>query len=358
MGLSGFRYHEAEEVLRRLPDTLFFSLYRLTVPFPAPVHALADFPKVAPAAGVTDVLLTFLNFSVGVLGVAADASVAPVPGARPDISLWPVLDRWGIRAHATLYRGGGLFPDTTPDVLLALARRCATVFTSAPEVFDVLPDAVATVVPVPGDFSAWQPHPDDGPHDLRLVFVGDDRPRRGLPPCSTPWPTSGPGSPSMSSGPTSDGAGWPRSGPSPTGGWPGGAREVLWGADVVVGARHQRSPGGQIRRHRHGQQLQRPRPGWRCCASLLPGRAATPTAGIPDPARRALHPPRPQAGHAPPWSTPCGCGEGRPAERRAIARRGPGCRCTEVRDVAPIREKPASARISLYGDAKVNGASQ
>jgi len=231
--LSGFRYHEAEEVLRRLPDTLFFSLYRLTDPFPAPVHALADFPTVAPGAGVTDVLMTFLNFSVGVLGVAANH---PVPGARSDISLWSVLERWDIRAHATLYRGGGLFPDTTPDVLLALGRRCTTVFTSVPEVVGVLPDAVATVVPVPGDFYAWKARPDDGPDDLRLVFVGDDRPRKGLMTLLDAMADLGPGFSLDVVGPHErHGARLAALG-AVAHGWlvPAELREVLWGADVVV----------------------------------------------------------------------------------------------------------------------------
>ncbi|MEA2901421.1 MAG: hypothetical protein QOH36_1308 [Actinomycetota bacterium] len=234
--LSGFRYHEAEEVFRRLPDTLFFSLYRLTDPFPAPVHPLAEFPRVAPAAGVTDVLMTFLNFSAGVLGVAADASVAPVPGARSDISLWPVLERWGIRAHATLYRGGGLFPDTTPDVLLALGRRCTTVFTSVPEVVDVLPDAVATVVPVPGDFYAWQPRPDDGPADLRLVFVGDDRPRKGLATLLDAMADLGPGFSLDVVGPHERHGARLEALGAVAHGWlaPAELREVLGGADVVV----------------------------------------------------------------------------------------------------------------------------
>src|SRR5207248_9953556 len=67
--ISGFRYHEAEEILRRRPDTLFFSLFGLTDPFPAPVHPLASFPERAAAAGVTDVYLVFLNFAAGILGV-------------------------------------------------------------------------------------------------------------------------------------------------------------------------------------------------------------------------------------------------------------------------------------------------
>src|ERR1700730_14542422 len=42
--LSGFRYHEAHAIWELRPDTLFFSLWDLTDPFPAPVHRLTDFP--------------------------------------------------------------------------------------------------------------------------------------------------------------------------------------------------------------------------------------------------------------------------------------------------------------------------
>lgn len=232
--VSGFRYHEAEEVLRRLPDTLFFSLYRLTDPFPVAVHALADFPRVAPAAGVSDVQMTFLNFSTGVLGVEADPAFPPVPGARSDISLRSVFERWGIRAHATLYRGGGLFPDTDPEVLHEVGRRCATVFTSVPEVASVLPEAVPTEVPVPGDFYTWRSRPDHD--DLRLVFVGDDRPRKGLDTLLETLTGIGTGFSLDVVGPQERHATRLAAIGATAHGWltPAALRDVLWQADVMV----------------------------------------------------------------------------------------------------------------------------
>ncbi len=232
--MSGFRYHEAEEVFHRLPETLFFSLYRLTDPFPATVHALQDFPTIAPAAGVTAAQMTFLNFSAGVLGIEADPAFQSVPGARPDISLWPVLQRWGIRAHVTLYPGGGLFPDTDPEVLRAVRRRCTTVFTSVREVAHVLPDAVPTVVPVPGNFYAWRPRP--GHNGVRLVFVGDDRPRKGLAILLEAMPSVGPGFSLDVVGPHERHAARLLAVGARTHGWlePTPLREVLWTADVVV----------------------------------------------------------------------------------------------------------------------------
>jgi hypothetical protein len=105
--ISGFRYHEAEEILRRRPDTLFFSLHRLTDAFPAEVHPLAIFPTVAPAAGVTDVHVVFLNFAASILGIEGRPDIPSVPGARRDISLRGTLQQWGIRTHTTLYPGVG-----------------------------------------------------------------------------------------------------------------------------------------------------------------------------------------------------------------------------------------------------------
>jgi len=178
--LSGFRYHEAEEIHRRRPDTLFFSLFHLTDPFPAPVYPLEAFPTLAPEAGITDVYMVFLNFAAGVLGVEGLDGVPATPGARSDISLKATLDRWGMRAHVTLYPGGGLLPDTDPSVIAAIRRRSATVFTSIPELLGAGVNIVPAAVPVPADF--YQLHERRVPRSagLRIVFVGDDRPRKGL----------------------------------------------------------------------------------------------------------------------------------------------------------------------------------
>jgi glycosyltransferase involved in cell wall biosynthesis len=176
--ISGFRYHEAEELLRQRPDTLFFSLHRLTDPFPAFVHDLADFPSIAPASGVTDVHMVFLTLAAAVLGLNDLPNIPPVPPGRRDLSLVDTFRRWNMRTHVTLYPGGGQYPHTDPQTFRELAARCTTVFTTVPEVLTTVERAVKTQVPVPADFYGWRDR-SDGP-ELRLVFVGDDRPRKGL----------------------------------------------------------------------------------------------------------------------------------------------------------------------------------
>ncbi len=176
--LTGFRYHEGEELLRRLPDTLFFSLYEMTDPFPAPVYPLAEFPTRAAAAGVTDVYMVFFNWAAGILGVAGHGGFHGLGGAREDISLLPTMRRWGMVAHVTIYPGGGLFPDTPTAAVEEIARRSATLFTTVEDVRALVPTAIPTTVPVPGDFYGFRRR--SLRRRPRLVFVGDDRPRKGL----------------------------------------------------------------------------------------------------------------------------------------------------------------------------------
>jgi glycosyltransferase involved in cell wall biosynthesis len=176
--VSGFRYHEGEEFLRRRPDTLFFSLYEMTDPFPTRVYPLAEFPTRAAAAGVTDVYMVFFNWAAGILGVAGPDGFREIAGAREDISLLPAMTRWGMRAHVTIYPGGGLFPDTPKSAVEEIARRSATIFTTVDEVAEVVPNAIRTTVPVPGDFYGFRSR--RLTRRPRLVFVGDDRPRKGL----------------------------------------------------------------------------------------------------------------------------------------------------------------------------------
>ncbi len=45
---SGFRYADALALHEARPDTLFFSMYEMRDPFPAPVLPLAEFPRLAP----------------------------------------------------------------------------------------------------------------------------------------------------------------------------------------------------------------------------------------------------------------------------------------------------------------------
>ncbi len=94
------------------------------------------------------------------------------------MTLAPELRRYGIRVHATLHPGGGLLPDTPVDLLRAVQARTATIFSHQQRLLDVLPGAVSCPVPVDVDLFAPAERPRrDG---LRLVFAGDDRPRKGL----------------------------------------------------------------------------------------------------------------------------------------------------------------------------------
>jgi hypothetical protein len=108
--LSGFRFHEFSEIHRQRPDTVFFSLYRMTEPFSAPVHRLAEFPRLAPRLGITDVYFVFLNFTVGLLGLSDHPDAHSVLGVRRDISLDQAFHDCGMRVHVTIYPGGGSCP--------------------------------------------------------------------------------------------------------------------------------------------------------------------------------------------------------------------------------------------------------
>ena len=175
---SGFRYEEALEIYRRRPDTLFFAVQPCTDDFPARVHRLADFGSVAPAAGVTDVHVVFLNLALAVVGVPSSQDRPPVPGERNDLSLRTPLARWGMRTHVTVYPGGGYLPGTSERVVQELGARVTTIFTSVPEVKTSWPGAVDTRVPVSTTF--YRPGRAQDDDRLRLAFVGDDKPRKGL----------------------------------------------------------------------------------------------------------------------------------------------------------------------------------
>lgn len=177
--LSGFRFHEFSEIHRQRPDAVFFSLYRMTEPFGAPVHPLAEFPRLAPRLGVTDVYFVFLNFAVGVLGLSDHPDADSVLGVRRDISLDQTFRECGMRIHVTIYPGGGLLPDTPVPLLRAVSDRADTVFTNVAEVTDALPSARFSHAVTATGFYSERPRPER--EDLRLVFAGDDRPRKGLP---------------------------------------------------------------------------------------------------------------------------------------------------------------------------------
>jgi glycosyltransferase involved in cell wall biosynthesis len=175
--LSGFRFHEFSEIQRQRPDTAFFSLYRMTEPFPVPVHALADFPLLAPRLGITDVYFVFLNFAVGILGMTDHVDALSL-GARRDIFLGDVFRHCGMRVHVTLYPGGGLLPDTPPRLLRAVSERADTVFTNVAEVTETVPGARFSHAVTATRFYTERPRPER--EELRLVFAADDRPRKGL----------------------------------------------------------------------------------------------------------------------------------------------------------------------------------
>ena len=154
-------------------------MYELTDPFPAPVLPLAQFPRLAPTLGITDVYGVFLDFMGGILGL--DRDVPHEPGAIEGLDLSDVLARDGIRSHVGLLPGGG-FVETAAGLdrahrLVGLADQ---VFSWAPAaiahvagVIPISPSVIDTLfyVKTPRDFS-------DRP--LQLLFVADAKPRKGL----------------------------------------------------------------------------------------------------------------------------------------------------------------------------------
>jgi len=176
---SGFRYADALALLEARPDTVFFSMYAMRDPFPATVHPLAQFPRLAPSLGVTDVYGVFLDFMAGVLGLRRDGAAPPGPIEGLDLS--GVLRDEGMRAHAGLYPGGGF---TVTDAGLAEARRLVAaadqVFSWSPAAIERLPE-VSAIEPAIVDtaFYAWTPRA-FGARPLELLFAADAKPRKGL----------------------------------------------------------------------------------------------------------------------------------------------------------------------------------
>ncbi|MFN8104099.1 MAG: glycosyltransferase [Acidimicrobiia bacterium] len=177
--ISGFRYREFAEMARQRPDLVGFSLWGMDEDFEAPVHLLSLFPLLAPALGVTDVYMVFLNWTASVLGLSRFAEAAGVGGLRHDVSLWPWLRRHRIRVHTSIYPGGGLVPDVAPSLLRLVASRCDTVFTNVAEVEDAVASALFTPVSCDVDFYSFAERSLTGP--VQLVFAAADRPRKGLP---------------------------------------------------------------------------------------------------------------------------------------------------------------------------------
>src|SRR4051812_48100320 len=177
---SGFRYADALALHEARPDTLFFSMYEMRDPFPAPVLPLADFPRLAPRLGVTDVYGVFLDFMAGVLGLRR-ADPDHEPGPIEGIDLSGVLAREGIRAHAGLYPGGGFV--ATPAGFEHARRLVAAadqVFSWAPVVLERLP-GVTPIEPAIIDTSFYGlAERDFAARPLQLLFAADAKPRKGL----------------------------------------------------------------------------------------------------------------------------------------------------------------------------------
>ncbi len=176
---SGFRYSDALALLEARPDTVFFSMYEMRDAFPAPVLPLAQFPRLAPSLGVTDVYGVFLDFMAGVLGLRRE-SLAP-PGPIEGLDLSGVLHTEGMRTYVGLYPGGGF---TVTDAGLAEARRLVSaadqVFSWSPAALERLPE-VRAIEPAIIDtaFYAWTPR-DFRARPLQLLFAADAKPRKGL----------------------------------------------------------------------------------------------------------------------------------------------------------------------------------
>lgn len=177
---SGFRYHEALALRELRPDTMFFSMWGLTDPFPAPVHPLAEFPRLALRGGVTDVYAVFSLLLEGLTGMRAEAGEPPHVIEGLDISRFAAAA--GIRIHGTIFPGGGF--TATPHGLeraRELASRLATTFSYVPEVLD----NVAGVTYVQQALTETRFFPLTGERwkrsqPLVCLFAADAVPRKGL----------------------------------------------------------------------------------------------------------------------------------------------------------------------------------
>lgn len=162
-----------------LPDTLFFSLWKLHDPFPAPVHPLATFPKLAPRAGITDAYAVFQSFLEGLVGLRP-------PGAEPNpfagLDLRATLSTARISLHGAIYPGGGFVPTAEGiEGVRILASRLDTVFSYVPEIVAGVPEAT----PVDQAFTDtrfYVPSIDrwEQARPLVCLFAADSPPRKGI----------------------------------------------------------------------------------------------------------------------------------------------------------------------------------
>jgi glycosyltransferase involved in cell wall biosynthesis len=177
---SGFRYHEAAALLELAPDTLFFSMWKLTDPFPATVHPLSEFPTIAVQADITDAYGVFQLFLAGLLGLHSTDPASRHPMAGFDIS--SDLRQAGITLHGSIYPGGGF--TSTPeglDMTRKLVARLGKTFSYVPEVLANVPG----ITPVAQAFTEtrfYEQSDDRWGHDhpIQCLFAGDAPPRKGL----------------------------------------------------------------------------------------------------------------------------------------------------------------------------------
>ena len=176
---SGFRYHEASALLELVPDTLFFSLWDMTDPFPAPVHSLTDFPKIASREGITDAYGVFQLFLAGLVGLQPSHPQPLHVMEGPDLSEF--LTRARIRLHGSIYPGGG-FTNTKSGLMQAraLASRLSTTFSYVPEVLANVPG----VTPVDQAFTETRFYTPsytrwEDMNKLICLFAADSPPRKG-----------------------------------------------------------------------------------------------------------------------------------------------------------------------------------
>jgi glycosyltransferase involved in cell wall biosynthesis len=177
---SGFRYHEALALHELQPDAMFFSMWDLTDPFPAPVHPLADFPRLARRGGVTDIYAVFSLFLESLVGMRPEGTVEPHPMEALDLSAFNADA--GIKVHGTIFPGGGL--TTTPEGIAAaqeLTRRLDTTFSYVKEVLENV-EGVTYIQQALTETRYYEQTTErwEKPAPLVCMFAADPTPRKGL----------------------------------------------------------------------------------------------------------------------------------------------------------------------------------
>ena len=177
---SGFRYHEALALHELRPDTLFFSMWEIDDPFPAPVHPLAEFPARALRGGVTDVYAVFSLFLESLVGMRPDGSVWAHPMEGLDIS--DFCREAGIRTHGTIFPGGGL--TVTPEGIenaRELTRRLDSTFSYVKEVLENVPEVTYVQQALTETrFYTQSEERWEQPQPLVCLFAADPSVRKGL----------------------------------------------------------------------------------------------------------------------------------------------------------------------------------